>query len=93
MTWVKCGGLRFTHYITHVAHIDKTIFFVEQRNRTHQYMLEPPSWCLLFEPLIPCDLAHMHFDVRRGGIGAQVTRVVDYVHFVINKFESPSITL
>ena len=35
MTWEKCGGSRFTHYITHVA------LTTERGNRTHRYMLEP----------------------------------------------------
>ena len=34
----------------------------------------------------------MHCDVR-WGVGAQVMRVVDYVHFALHKFESLSITL
>ena len=39
-----------------------------------------PSLCLPSEPLLSCDLARMHCNVKRG-IGAQVMRVVDYAHF------------
>ena len=38
--WDKCGCSRFTHYTTHVAPNDKTIFFTERGNRTHRYVLE-----------------------------------------------------
>ena len=41
MRWDKCGGSRFTHYTMHVAPNYKSIFFAEQGNRTHRYMLEP----------------------------------------------------
>ena len=34
------------------------------------------------EALLPCDLAHMHCDVRQG-VGAQVMRVVNYAHFAL----------
>ena len=69
----------------------KTIFFAEQGNDTDQYMLEP-SRCVPFEPLLPCDLAHMHCNVRRG-VGAQVMRVVDCTHFALNKSGRLRITI
>ena len=37
------GRTCFTYYTTHVAPNYKTIFFDEQENRIHQYMLEPIS--------------------------------------------------
>ena len=40
LTWNKCRGSCFTHYTTHVAPNYKTIFFAEQGNHTHRYMLE-----------------------------------------------------
>ena len=51
----------------------------------HQYMLELIA-CLVSEPLLQCDLVHTHFYVRQG-IGAQVIRVVDYVHFAQKMFK------
>ena len=87
-----CGGSRFTHYTTNVAPNYKFIFFAERGNHTHRCMLEPIP-LLQFEPLLPCNLAHMHCDVRRG-VGAQVMRVVDYAHFApLNKFVSWSIVV
>ena len=44
------------------------------------------------EPLLPCNLAHTHCNVRQG-IAAQVMRLVDYAHFARNKLGSISITL
>ena len=89
ITWEKCGGSRFTNYTINVAPNYKTIFFAKRGSRTHRYMLEPiPP----FEPLLSCDLARMHWDVRRD-VGAQVMRVADYAQFALNKFESQSITL
>ena len=52
-------------------------------------MLEPIM--LFAKPLLPCDLAHTHYDMRRG-IRAQVTRVVNYAHFALNMSKSLSIT-
>ena len=53
-----------TLYTTHVSLNYKTIFFVE-REIIYIDTCQSPSFCLLFEPLLPCDLAHMHCDVRR----------------------------
>ena len=53
-------------------------------------MLEPIM--LFAKPLLPCDLAHTHYDMRRG-IRAQVTRVVNYAHFALKTFGSLSITI
>ena len=41
MTWDKCGGSHFTHYTTDVAPNYNAIFFADQGNHTHRYMLEP----------------------------------------------------
>ena len=60
MTWGKCGGLGFTYYTTHVTPHYKTILFMERGHRIE------PIHCLSFKPLLPCDLAHMHCDVRRA---------------------------
>ena len=90
MTWDKCGGSRFIHYITHVAPNYKTIFFAEQGSCTHRYMLEPipisAIQTIASMRLSSHHVSHMHCYVRRG-IGAHVMKVVDYAHFAPYKFE------
>ena len=79
-----------SHIIPHMLHLTTKPYSSQngEFNRTHQYMLE----VILFEPLLPWDLTHMHCDVR-WGVGAQVMREVDYAHFALNKSESQCITL
>ena len=77
-----------SHVILHVLHLTTKPYSSQNRETVHI----DPSRYLPFKPLLPCDLAHMHCDVR-GGIGTQVMRVVDYAHFSLNMFESLSITL
>ena len=51
-----------------------------------------PSHCFPSKPLLPYDLVHTYCDVRQG-IQAHLMRVVAYIiHFVLNKFNSQSIT-
>ena len=66
----------FTHYTKNVALNYKNILFVKWGNHTHRYMLKP-ILLMSSKPLLPCNLAHMHCDIRRG-IGAQVMGVVEY---------------
>ena len=47
---------------------------------THNIPCYIPSHYVPSEPLLPCDLAYKHWDVRHG-IGTQVMRVVDYEYF------------
>ena len=80
----------FLYFYLWTHHITKPCSLFNQGNRTHQYMLEPIC-CLPSKPLLPCNLTHNHYDVRQG-IGPQLTRVVNYAHFALNKFGVLSIT-
>ena len=81
-----------SHNILNVATNYKTIFFIVQHgNRLHQYVLQPIPLSDI-QSIASLRLSSMHYDVR-WGIGAQMMRVVSYIRFALNKFESLNNTL
>ena len=77
-----------SHVILHVLHLTTKPYSSQNRETVHI----DPSRYLPFKPLLPCDLAHMHCDVK-WGVGPEVMRVVGYAHYALNKFKYISITL
>ena len=81
-----------SHIMLHMLNLTKKPYSSRNRETVHIDICYSPSHYLPFEPLLPWDLAYMHYNVRRG-VGAQVMRVAGYANFSLNKFESLSITL
>mgnify|MGYP000745292264 CR=1 FL=1 len=85
------GPCEYGHYTLVFDTNYKTIFFAEQGNRTHRYMLEPIPLSAI--RTIASMTLSSHALLCETGVGAQVMRVADYAHFALNKFESLSIIL
>ena len=63
MTWENCGA--YIKHIIHVAPNYKTIISLTKEIMQIDTCWSPSHY-LPSEPLLPCNLAHMHCNVRRG---------------------------
>ena len=91
MTW-ETLKTHTSHIILFMVHIATKPCSSPYKETAPHNTCQSPSHCLPSKPLLPCDLAHTHYNVRQGN-GPYMMRVINYAHFALNKFGSLSIKL